>query len=124
MISHLNQYIIDEMVRRYKLVCIFNMHGEVYIFGIKVISRLIGMTYENIAKMANKMFNVPNHLKCTIRSSAVNGIILLISNAYHYIGYKYHLHIRFKLKKRPKWLPTFCYQQILYHTSLFCFMQG
>ena len=39
------------------------MHGEVYIFGIKVISRLIGLTYENIAKMANKIFNVPNHLK-------------------------------------------------------------
>ena len=31
----------------------FIMHGEVYIlFGIKVISRLIGLTYENIAKMA------------------------------------------------------------------------
>ena len=34
-------------------------------FGIKVISRLIGLTYENIAKMANKIFNVPNHLKQT-----------------------------------------------------------
>ena len=32
-------------------------------FGIKVISRLIGLIYENIAKMANKIFNVPNHLK-------------------------------------------------------------
>ena len=38
------------------------MHGKVYIFGIKVISRLIGLIYENIAKMANKIFNVPNHL--------------------------------------------------------------
>ena len=32
-------------------------------FGIKVISRLIRLIYENIAKMANKIFNVPNHLK-------------------------------------------------------------
>ena len=42
------------------------MHGEVYIFGTKVISRLIGLIYENIAKMANKIFNVPNHLKFKI----------------------------------------------------------
>ena len=27
-----------------------------------MISRLIGLIYENIAKMANKIFNVPNHL--------------------------------------------------------------
>ena len=33
------------------------------LFGVKVISRLIGLIYENIAKMANKIFNVPNHLK-------------------------------------------------------------
>ena len=31
-----------------------------------MISRLIGLTYENIAKMANKIFNVPNHLKCQV----------------------------------------------------------
>ena len=30
--------------------------------GTKVISRLIGLKYENIAKMANKIFNVLNHL--------------------------------------------------------------
>ena len=66
MISHLNQYIIDGMTRSYKIVCIFFiMHGKVYIFGTKVVSRLIGLIYENIAKMANKIFNVPNHLKFT-----------------------------------------------------------
>ena len=64
MISHLNQYIIDKMIHRYKVVCIFLLCMVKYIFfGIKVISRLIGLTYENIAKMANKIFNVPNHLK-------------------------------------------------------------
>ena len=34
-------------------------------FGTKVISGLIGLIYENIAKMANKSFNIPNHLKVT-----------------------------------------------------------
>ena len=34
------------------------------VFGIKVISRLIGLIYKNIAKMANKIvLNVLNHLK-------------------------------------------------------------
>ena len=65
MISHLNQYIIDEMTHSYKIVCIFLLCTVRYIFfGIKVISKLIGLIYENIAKMANKIFNVPNHLKC------------------------------------------------------------
>ena len=43
------------------------MPGEVYIFGIKVISRLS----ENKEKMANKIFNVLNHLNdCTEFESA------------------------------------------------------
>ena len=64
MISHLNQYIIDKMTCSYKIVCIFLLCMVMYIFfGIKVISRLIGLIYENTAKMANKIFNVPNHLK-------------------------------------------------------------
>ena len=66
MISHLNQYIVDAVT---KLSVFFIMHGEVYIFGIKVISRLIGLIYENIAKMANKIFNVPNHLKSLFGST-------------------------------------------------------
>ena len=66
MISHLHQYIIDEPTRSYKIVCIFLLCTVRYIFfGIKVISRLICLTYENIAKMANKIFNIPNHLKLT-----------------------------------------------------------
>ena len=64
MISHLNQYIINGMTRSYKIVCIFLFYTVRYIFlGTKVITRLIGLVYENIAKMANKIFNVPNHLK-------------------------------------------------------------
>ena len=67
MISHLSQYIIDEMTCSYKIVCIFLLCMVRYIFfGLKVISRLIGLTYENIAKMANKIVNVPNHLKCQV----------------------------------------------------------
>ena len=63
MISHLNQYIIDKMTCSHKIVCIFSLCMVRYIFfGIKVISRLIGMIYENIAKMANKIFHIPNHL--------------------------------------------------------------
>ena len=63
MISHLNQYIIDEMTHSYKIVRIFLLCTLRYIFfSIKVISKLIGLIYENIAKMANKIFNVPNHL--------------------------------------------------------------
>ena len=34
----------------------------IYFFGIKMISTLRGLTYRNINKMANKIFNVPNHL--------------------------------------------------------------
>ena len=63
MIFHLNQYIIDEMTHSFKIVYIFLLCMVRYkFFGIKVISRL-GLIYENIAKMANKIFNVPNHLK-------------------------------------------------------------
>ena len=63
MISHLNQYIINGMTRSYKIVCIFLLYTVRYIFfGTKVVSRLIGLVYENKAKMANKIFNVPNHL--------------------------------------------------------------
>ena len=69
MISHLHQYIIVEMTRNYRIVCKFIMHGEVYIFGIKVISRLIGLICENIAKMANKIFYVPNHHNTMCRSN-------------------------------------------------------
>ena len=51
------------MTRSYKIVCIFLLCMARYIFFvIKVIRRLIGLIYENIAKMANKIFNVPNHL--------------------------------------------------------------
>ena len=32
-------------------------------FGTNVISTLSGLTYKNIEKMANKIFNVPKHLK-------------------------------------------------------------
>ena len=64
MISHLNQYIIGEMTHSYKIACIFLLRIVRYIFfSIKLISRLIGLIYENIAKMANKIFNVPNHLE-------------------------------------------------------------
>ena len=64
MISYSNQYIIDGMTSSYKIACIFLLCKVRYIiFGTKVISRLIGLIYENIAKMANKIFNVPNHLK-------------------------------------------------------------
>ena len=53
--SHLNQYIIDEMTHSYKLVRIFLlcMVRNIF-FGIKLINRLMGLIYENIAKMANK----------------------------------------------------------------------
>ena len=72
MISHLNQYIIDGMTHSYKIVCIFLLCTVRYIFfGTKVISRLIGLIYENIAKMANKIFNVPNHLKTTNHTAYV-----------------------------------------------------
>ena len=65
MISHLNQYIIGKMTRSYKSICIFLLCMVRFLFsGIKVISRLIGLIYKNMPKMANKIFNVPNHLKC------------------------------------------------------------
>ena len=64
MISHLNQYIIDEMTHSYKIACIFLLCMVRYIFfGIKVVSRLKCLIYENIVKMANKIFNVSNHFK-------------------------------------------------------------
>ena len=60
MISH---YIIEEMTCSYKIVCIFLLCMVRHIFfGIKVIRRFIGLTYENIAKMENNIFNVPNNL--------------------------------------------------------------
>ena len=63
MISHLNQYIIEEMTCSYKNVCIFSLCMVRYVcFGIKVIRRHIGLAYENIAKMENNIFNVPNNL--------------------------------------------------------------
>ena len=86
MISHLNQYIIDGMTRSYKIVCIFLLCTVRYLFfGTKVISRLIGLIYENIAKMANKIFNVPNHLNCSrdflpLLQSYLRDQIALISN--------------------------------------------
>ena len=57
----------------------FILHGEVYIFCINVISRLIGLICENIAQMANKIFNVPipNHLKYKVEP-ATSGIYLII----------------------------------------------
>ena len=65
--SYLNQYIIDQMTRSYKIVCIVLLCMVRYIFfGFKVITRLIGLIYENIAKMANKIFNISNHLKNSV----------------------------------------------------------
>ena len=58
------------MTLNYKIVCIFLFCMVRYIFFCnKVTSRLIGHIYENIAKMANKIFNVPNHLKFQILAS-------------------------------------------------------
>ena len=71
MISHLNQYIVDKMTHSCKIVCIFILCMVRYIFfGIKLISRLIGLIHENIAKIANKIFNAPNHFNsvCLITS--------------------------------------------------------
>ena len=63
MISHLKQYIIDRMTCSYKFGCIFLLCTvRCIFFGINVISALSGLTYKNIEKMANKIFNVPNHL--------------------------------------------------------------
>ena len=67
MISHLKQYIIDRMTLSYKFGCIFLLCTVRYIFfGINVISTLSGSTYKNIKKMANKIFNIPNHLNETL----------------------------------------------------------
>ena len=42
----------------YFLLCLVR-----YVFsGIKMVSSFNGLTYKNIGKMTNKMFNVPNHL--------------------------------------------------------------
>ena len=55
MISQYN----DEMTQGYKIVSLCMVR---YIFsGIKVIPTFISLTHENIA---NKMFNIPNQLKC------------------------------------------------------------
>ena len=63
MISHLKQYFIDRMTCSYKFGCIFLLYTvRCIFFGINVISTLSGLTYKNIEKMANKIFNVPNHL--------------------------------------------------------------
>ena len=57
------------MTCSYKTFCNFLLCMVRYIFfGIKVISRFIGLIYENIAKMANKNFKVPNHLKQTYQT--------------------------------------------------------
>ena len=67
MISHLKQYIIDRMTCSYKFGCIFLLCMVRYIFfGINVISTLSGLTFKNLEKMANKIVNVPNHLKSTL----------------------------------------------------------
>ena len=63
MISHLNQYIIDRMTCSYKFGCIFLLCTvRCIFFGINVIRTLSGLTYKKIEKMANKIFNVLNHL--------------------------------------------------------------
>ena len=63
MISHLNQHIIDRMTCSYKFGCIFLLCTvRCIFFGINVIRTLSGLTYKKIEKMANKIFNVPNHL--------------------------------------------------------------
>ena len=54
-----------------KCLYFFIMHGEVDIFWYFLISRFIGLIYENIAKMANEIFNVPNHLKESTYSETV-----------------------------------------------------
>ena len=60
MISLLNQYIIDRMTCSYKFGCIFLLCTvRCIFFCINVIRTLSGLTYK---KMANKIFNVHNHL--------------------------------------------------------------
>ena len=62
MISHLNHYITDALAWSYKIGYIFIMPGEVCIIGIKMIGTLSSLTYKNLGKMANKIFNISNHL--------------------------------------------------------------
>ena len=55
MISHLNQYLTDEMTHNYTIFSIFLLCLVRNIFfGIKVFSILTGLTYENIAKWQTK----------------------------------------------------------------------
>ena len=49
-----------------KFTIFFIMPGEVCIFCIEMISTLWGLTYKNIGKPANKIFNVPNHLNASL----------------------------------------------------------
>ena len=53
------------MTCSYKFGCIFLlcMVRSIFFFCINAISTLSGLTYKNIEKMANKIFNVLNHLK-------------------------------------------------------------
>ena len=63
------------------IVCIFLLCMVRYIFfGIKVISRLTSLIYENIANVANKIFNVPNHLKlCNMHAECQFEVMTYIS---------------------------------------------
>ena len=77
MISHLKQYIIDRMTCSYKFGCIFLLCTvRCIFFYINVISTLIGLTYKNLEKMANKIFNVPNHLNKGFNCYFTIGLIL------------------------------------------------
>ena len=77
MISHLKQYIIDRMTCSYKFGCIFLLCMVRYIFFyVNVISTLSGITYKNIEKMANKIFDVPNHLMLNVMQSAPDKYII------------------------------------------------
>ena len=76
MISHLKQYIIDRMTCIYKFGCIFLLCTvRCIFFGVNVISTLSGLTYKNIEQMANKIFNVPNHLKQFLLNERVTLIL-------------------------------------------------
>ena len=72
-----------------------------------MISRLIGLTYENIAKMANKIVNVLNHLKVVLNHNSSDMIKMfferqksLALNYVHKCQKKKDLRFMILLKKR------------------------
>ena len=65
----------------------FIMTGEVYTFGIKMISTLGNLTYKNKKKMANKILNVTNHLnKGFINTAGNSGSSNYLSWLTGYVG--------------------------------------